>query len=329
MIPRHIKALARVLFGRLFENDVFSSSVAASSSVLWLLAFLAVPGVMFSGGQLFAYAHLRHQPFAVIDRTLLQRETFHIDFVMGVAGLITMMVWSSLTPDRRDAHVLGTLPITSREQAFGRLLALFTFFGLFITAMAVPTGIAHPFVTVGAENIVELPATHSRAHRRRDLRRRLRLFRPRERAVDARGAVRTGRGAVRDVPAADVGDGRHDHRLDLVGIDDQRAARARDRCRRRDLVEPGGVVCRHLSMGGRRRSAGVCDAGRARSDGRARRDAADGDHVSARLRAMPAQRDRQRRTTNHGDVARVGDARGALAASAVTEAVAAGTRAHS
>ena len=157
MINRHTKALGRVFFGRLFENDVFSSSVAASSSVLWLLAFLAVPGVMFSGSQLFAYAHLRHQPFEVIDRTLLQRETFHIDFVMGVAGLVTMMIWSSLTPDRRDAHVLGPLPITARQQALGRLLALLTFFGLFIAAMAVPTGIAHPFVTVGAEQIFELP----------------------------------------------------------------------------------------------------------------------------------------------------------------------------
>ena len=154
---KRIKSLGRVFFGRLFENDVFSSDVAASSSVLWLLAFLAVPGVMFSGSQIFAYAHLRHQPFEVIDRTLLQRETFHIAFVMGVAGIITMMVWSSLTPDRRDANVLGHLPITAREQAFARLLALMTFFGLFIVAMSVPTGVVHPFVTVGAENITELP----------------------------------------------------------------------------------------------------------------------------------------------------------------------------
>ena len=158
LISRNTKALGRVFFGRLFENDVFSSSVAASSSVLWLLAFLAIPGVMFSVSQLFAYAHLRHQPFDVIDRTLLQREAFHIDFVMGVAGLVTMMVWSSLTPDRRDAHVLGPLPITARQQAVGRLLALLTFFGLFIAAMAVPTGVAHPFVTIGAENIFQLPA---------------------------------------------------------------------------------------------------------------------------------------------------------------------------
>jgi hypothetical protein len=158
LIPRNIRRLARVFFGRLFENDVFSSSVAASASVMWLLPLLAVPGVMFSVSQLFAYAHLRHQPFEVIDRTLLQREAFHIDFVMGVAGLITMMVWSSLTPDKRDAYALGTLPVTSRTQALARLLALFVFFGLFIAAMALPTGVAHPFVTVGAENILELPS---------------------------------------------------------------------------------------------------------------------------------------------------------------------------
>jgi hypothetical protein len=158
MITRNQKALARVFFGRLFENDVFSSSVAASSSVLWLLALLAVPGVMFSGGQIFAYAHLRHQPFEVLDRVLLSRETFHVDFVMGIAGLVTMMIWSSLTPDRRDANVLGHLPVTSREQALARLLALFTFFGLFVAAMAVPTGVMHTFVTVGAENLTELPA---------------------------------------------------------------------------------------------------------------------------------------------------------------------------
>ena len=51
MISRNTKSLGRVFFGRLFENDVFSSSVAASSSVLWLLAFIAIPGVMFSVSQ--------------------------------------------------------------------------------------------------------------------------------------------------------------------------------------------------------------------------------------------------------------------------------------
>ena len=159
---RNVKALAKVFFGRLFENDMFSSSSAASSSLMFLLALVAVPGVMFSGTQIFSWAHLRATGIRlddpmIVDSALLRSQAFHIDFVMAVAGIVTMLVWSSLTPDRRDALVLGPLPITSREQAHGRLLALLKFFGLFIIAVSVPTAIAYNFVSVGAENITQFP----------------------------------------------------------------------------------------------------------------------------------------------------------------------------
>jgi len=161
-VSRNVQALANVFFGRLFENDMFSSSVAASASVTWLLALVATPGVMFSGSQVFMWAHLRamgtrlNDPM-IVDRALLTSQAFHIDFVMAVSGLVTMMVWGSLTPDRRDALVLGPLPITPREQAYGRLLALLKFISFFIIAVAVPTAIAFNFVAISADNIVGLP----------------------------------------------------------------------------------------------------------------------------------------------------------------------------
>ena len=160
---RNIRALAGVFFGRLFENDMFSSSAAASASVMWLLALVATPGVMASGSQIFYWAHIRATAIRlgdplILDRALLQSQAFHIDFAMAVAGVVTMMVWGSLTPDRRDALVLGPLPITAREQALGRLLALLKFFAMFIGAVAVPTAVAYNFVSVGAGNITEFPA---------------------------------------------------------------------------------------------------------------------------------------------------------------------------
>lgn len=163
MITKNVRALARVFFGRLFENDTFSSSVAASVSVMWLLALVATPGIMTSGSQIFYWAHIRATSIRqddplILDRALLQSQAFHIDFVMAVAGLVTMIVWGSLTPDRRDALVLGPLPITSRDQALGRLLALLKFFAMFIGAVAVPAAIAFNFVSVGAGNITEFPA---------------------------------------------------------------------------------------------------------------------------------------------------------------------------
>src|SRR5687768_6879727 len=142
---------------------MFSSSSAASSSLMFLLALVAVPGVMFSGTQIFSWAHLRATGIRlddpmIVDSALLRSQAFHIDFVMAVAGLVTMIVWGSLTPDRRDALVLGPLPITSREQALGRLLALLKFFAMFIVAVSVPAATAFNFVTVGAENVTEFPS---------------------------------------------------------------------------------------------------------------------------------------------------------------------------
>jgi hypothetical protein len=162
-INRNVKALANVFFGRLFENDMFSSSAAASASVTWLLALVATPGVMVSASQIFFWAHIRatgvrlDDPL-IADRALLTSQAFHIDFAMAVSGIVTMLVWGSLTPDRRDALVLGPLPITDREQAHGRLLALLKFFSFFIVAVAVPTAVAFNFVSLAADNVLGLPA---------------------------------------------------------------------------------------------------------------------------------------------------------------------------
>jgi hypothetical protein len=154
---RRTRLLVNAFFGRLFENDVFSSSAAASSAAIWLLAALAIPGVMVSGRQMFFYAWLQHQPASVQDRSLLIHQTFHIDFVMAMAGVLTMIVWSSLTPDRRDAQVLGPLPLPVGEQARARLLALLKFFGMFVTALALPTAVVFTFVTVGPAQVTTVP----------------------------------------------------------------------------------------------------------------------------------------------------------------------------
>ena len=162
VVPRNERSLARVFFGRLFENDFFSSSVAAASSLLFMIALVAVPGVFMSAGQVFTWSHLRGMALRqgnplIVERFLIGYQAFHIAFAMAVAGVVTMMVWSSLTPDKRDALVLGPLPVGTREQAYGRLVALLQFFGLFAVAVAVPTGIAFNFVSSGADNITQFP----------------------------------------------------------------------------------------------------------------------------------------------------------------------------
>ena len=82
---RRRRLLVNTFFGRLFENDLFSSSVAASQSVIWMLAALATPGVMTSGSLMFAYAHQRALGRAVVDRSMMVHQTFHVDFAMAMS----------------------------------------------------------------------------------------------------------------------------------------------------------------------------------------------------------------------------------------------------
>jgi hypothetical protein len=158
MMGRRTRLLARVFYGRLFENELFSSSASASNGVIWLLAGMATPGVMLSGSQYYFYAHARTFAPELQDGIVVVSQTVHIAFVMAVAGLVTMMVWTSLTPDRRDALVLGTLPLQTGEQAGGRLIALLRFFAMFAAAAAIPTAIAFNFVTTGQLSVVDMLA---------------------------------------------------------------------------------------------------------------------------------------------------------------------------
>jgi hypothetical protein len=161
-VPGNQRKLARVFFGRLFENDFFSSSTAATSNLMFVLALVAVPGVMSSGMQVFTWAALRASARRlgdplIVERALLAFQSSYLAVDMAVAFVVTMMVWSSLTPDRKDALVLGPLPVTTREQAQGRLLALLRFVGLFALALSVPTAIAFNFVSGGAETVLRIP----------------------------------------------------------------------------------------------------------------------------------------------------------------------------
>lgn len=149
MTRRRLALLSESFFTRLFENEVFSSSVSASSATTWLLAIVATPGVMISASQLYFFAHARTFAPEKLERILVISQTLHVAFAMSVAGLLTMLVWTALSPDRRDALVLGPLPVATRELAVAKLIALGRFFVTFAVAVSVPAAVVFTFVTVG------------------------------------------------------------------------------------------------------------------------------------------------------------------------------------
>lgn len=164
MTRRRLALLSRTFYTRLFENEYFSSSASASAATGWLLAIVTTPGIMISASQLYVFAHARTFAPEKLDRILLVAQTLHVGFAMAVAGVLTMLVWTSLTPDRRDALVLGPLPITTHEQALAQLMALCRFFVTFAIGVSVPAGVVFTLVTVGEQTPVSGVAAHIAGH---------------------------------------------------------------------------------------------------------------------------------------------------------------------
>jgi hypothetical protein len=158
VIDSQTRSLARVFFGRLFESEMFSSSMAAASGLLWILALIATPGVMFSFVMSLHYQELLKPRFVeVLARERLSHEALFVNVAIAVAAVAAALVWNSLTPDRRDAMVLGALPVTHRQQARARLMAIAAFIGLFILAMSGPTAVAFTIFTRAPTDLLEAP----------------------------------------------------------------------------------------------------------------------------------------------------------------------------
>ena len=235
----------------------------------------------------------------IVDSALMTIQAFHIDFVMvRRRARHDDGVELADAGSARRAGARAAADQLARAGASAGLLALLKFFGLFIVAVSVPTAIAYNFVSIGAENISQFPRPHASVTSWPPPGRRLRVLPAAQHPARAGGVVRAARDSIHHAAAATGLARRHDRgagsdvgrsSCSRCSIDGLAAGRA-------GAVEPGGLVRRRLPLGVWRRS---------RDLRRARRTCAAlaagiahhcqrVDAVSARLRALPAQRDHER-----------------------------------
>ena len=116
------RALFRTFLRGLFENDIVPDTVDLRQSALWLAAVFMIPPAVFPFLLSLSYGSwMTDEELAL--RSIPQKLYF-IGYSMAAVGFVTVLVWDKLFPDRRDAIVLGTLPIRPRTIVFARLAAL-------------------------------------------------------------------------------------------------------------------------------------------------------------------------------------------------------------
>jgi uncharacterized protein YjeT (DUF2065 family) len=145
--PTRAQTLYHHFFRRFFDNDTLSVEGETQSTVVRVLAFIAVPALMFAFWLLPAYGSFPPRPLRLIEAD----RYFFVLYSFIVMGAITTFEWEMLFPDRADFLILLPMPLHSRELFLAKARALLTLLGLF-------------FVAANAFGLILFPAVSTTSH---------------------------------------------------------------------------------------------------------------------------------------------------------------------
>jgi hypothetical protein len=122
--------LTRHFFTRLFRNDIVDFEDQMKARLIAVLSILAV--IMGWSSQLLVFFKYEFSPDAGIS---WQDKNYIFMLEMLIFGIVTLLEWEMLFPDRRDFVNLTPLPVRLRTVFAAKLASFVAFIGLFSVAM--------------------------------------------------------------------------------------------------------------------------------------------------------------------------------------------------
>jgi len=125
-----VTLLFRTFVTQFFTSETVTSDAQLRQSIAGIIAFVLTPGILlllqvFPDYQMTVIrVHAHRAPAGLIDDRLEWIVQMLSVYSMMTIGLIAAMSWDALTFDRRDAMVLGPLPVSGRTIVLAKLSAL-------------------------------------------------------------------------------------------------------------------------------------------------------------------------------------------------------------
>lgn len=144
--------LWRVFIEQFAANESATSDMQTRRAIIGVITFLITPGLFLmmktmSGYELMVMvARHRNMP-QIIETFLAQMAVLFVSYSMISTGLLTVFIWDTLVFDKRDAMVLGPLPLRGSTIVGAKLAALATFLVGTALAVNVVSGVSFGWVT--------------------------------------------------------------------------------------------------------------------------------------------------------------------------------------
>ena len=135
--------LVRTFFSRLFESELMPPGLPQVRLLIWSAALIIGPGLYLPVNMWGRYVYLARWHPELLQPAIWGDKLQLLLLAMIPAGLISLVIWDGVFPDRRDAHIMSVLPITNRVIVVARLAALGLVLGLISVLVGVPVALLY------------------------------------------------------------------------------------------------------------------------------------------------------------------------------------------
>lgn len=144
---KQVALLRRAFFERMFESDLMPDGLPQVQLVIWGALLAAMPTTGYPALVIDKYAKAQFiQPLALefaADRMVL------ITLSMVAMGVVGLVIWDGVFPDRRDVRILGPVPIPTSHFVRARLAALGRVYVLFAIPICLPQSFVFALAVAG------------------------------------------------------------------------------------------------------------------------------------------------------------------------------------
>ena len=148
------RTIARATFDGFLQSDLMPQGMQAPA-LIWAAAFLVGPAIFFPIQGMVKFPFIRRFHPELLESAFWNDRLLFLLMSAGAMGVVSVVLWDTLFPARRDAFVLTPLPVPLPVQMLGRLLGLASFCVLFILLLNGIPAIAFPVVT--SPGFLEMP----------------------------------------------------------------------------------------------------------------------------------------------------------------------------
>ena len=103
------RTIARATFDGFLQSDLMPAGMQAPA-IIWAAAFMMMPSVFIAAQSLSKYPLIRRFHPEMLESTLWNDRVLFIILSGGAIGLVSVVMWDTLFPARRDAFVLTLAP---------------------------------------------------------------------------------------------------------------------------------------------------------------------------------------------------------------------------